>query len=139
MIEPPSIAAAWSSLFLGLFAFAAALGELRRPGGWRRMMQELGTAPALQLIIGLLELALGTLIYIVNPWNSGDWLALVMKTLGAVMMLEALLICALADRFLHIWTRILERGSRGWAAFSLVLGLVLIFAATYRFYLTTPY
>ena len=55
-------AAAWTSLFLGLFLVAAALGELRRPGQWHRMIEEIESSPALQMTVGLLELALGALV-----------------------------------------------------------------------------
>lgn len=140
MIEPPQIAVAWSALFLGLFSVATALGELRRPGMWRRMMQELEASPAQQIALGLVELALGVFIYAATgPWNSGDWLAVVMKILAAMMVLEALIVCAFADRWIHFWVRRLGSDWRGWAVIALLIGLWLTFAALYRFYLTTPY
>lgn len=139
MIELPHIAVAWCSLFMGLFSIASALGELRNPGMWRRMMQELEASPAQQITLGLVELALGVFIYAVTgPWGSGDWLALVMKAIAALMILEALIVCAFADRWMHFWVRRLGSDWRGWAVICLLIGLWLTFAALYRFYLTTP-
>ena len=89
-MESPSIPAAWSALFLGLFAIASAVGELRKPGMWRRMMGELETSPALQITLGLIELASGVLSYAaIGPWDGGDWLAVVTKVLATLMVLEA--------------------------------------------------
>lgn len=139
MIEPPQIAVAWCSLFLGLFSIATALGELRNSGMWRRMVGELERSPALQITLGLVELALGVFLYAVTgPWGSGDWLAVVMKIIAAMMILEALIVCAFADRWIHFWVRRLGSDWRGWAVIALLLGLWLTFAALYRFYLTTP-
>ena len=140
MIESPSIPAAWSALFLGLFAIASAVGELRKPGMWRRMMGELERSPALQITLGLIELASGVLIYAaIGPWDGGDWLAVVTKVLATLMVLEALAVCAFADRWIHFWVRRLGSDWRGWAVVALLFGLWLTFAAIYRFYLTTPY
>lgn len=140
MTEAPQIAVAWCALFLGLFCAATALGELRKPGMWRRMIQEMETSPAMQVTLGLVELALGIFIYAATgPWDSGDWLGVVMKVIAALMVFEALIVCAFADHWSHFWTRRLASDWRGWAVICLLIGLWLTFAALYRFYLAPPY
>jgi uncharacterized protein YjeT (DUF2065 family) len=140
MTETPQIAVAWCALFLGLFSVATALGELRIPGMWRRMIQEMETSPALQITLGLVELALGVFIYAATgPWDSGDWLGVVMKVIAGLMVFEALIVCAFADHWSRFWTRRLASDWRGWAVICLLIGLWLTFAALYRFYLAPPY
>jgi len=139
MIEQPHIAAAWSSLFLGLFSVAAAAGELRRPGMWRKMVAELEASPALQITLSLVELALGLFLYALLPWDGGDWLASGIKLIAVLMVVEALVVCVFADRYLHFWVRRLGADWSGWAVVALLIGLWLTAAGIYRFYLTTPY
>ncbi len=128
-------AAAWTSLFLGLFLVAAALGELRRPGQWHRMIEEIEASPALQMTVGLLELALGALVYLAN--RSGgveDGLALAMQLLGGLMVAEALVIMAFSDIYIHFWMRKLGTRSRGWALFVILIGAALGLAGLFRFF-----
>lgn len=125
-------ATTWSALFLGLFAVAAALGALRKPGVWATMVGEIERSPALQLISGLLELALGIAIYLANPWVPADLLTCVMKTVGAVMVFEALAVIAFSDLYFHFWLRNLAHMMRGWVVVTLVLGLALTAAALIR-------
>ena len=65
----------WSALLLGLFMLFAAIGALRKPGIWQTMINEIEKSPALQLISGLAELTIGTLIYLANPWMPQDILS----------------------------------------------------------------
>ncbi|WP_395328018.1 hypothetical protein WBP06_12280 [Novosphingobium sp. BL-8H] len=119
----------WSGLFLGLFALFAGIGELRKPGHWQRMMDEITRSPALQVITALIELFVGAIVYIVNPWSSPGWLAHVMSVLGALMCIEALLILAFSDRYLPILARRLGVMARVWAIVSVAFGLILIVLA----------
>ncbi|MEN9719256.1 MAG: hypothetical protein RIQ99_2134 [Pseudomonadota bacterium] len=66
---------AWSALILGLSALFAGVGALRKPGIWRTMIAEVEQSPALQFVCGMLELLVGTVIYLANPWLPGDVLA----------------------------------------------------------------
>ena len=125
-------ATTWSALFLGLFSVAAALGALRKPGVWKTMVEEIERSPALQLLSGLLELALGIAIYLANPWIPSDLLTCVMKTVGAVMVFEALAVIAFSDIYFHFWLRNLAHMMRGWVIVTLVLGLALTVAALLR-------
>lgn len=58
---------AWASLLLGLAALAAGLGALRQPGLWQTMIVGVESSPSLQFLCGMLELLVGTLVYLANP------------------------------------------------------------------------
>ncbi len=124
---------AWSSFLLGLFTLFAGVGALRRPGLWRTMIDEIDKSPALQLVSGLLELLLGALIYLANPWVPSDLLSCVMKALGGIMMAEALAVIGFSDLYIHFWLRNLSHMHRGWATFSVVFGLALAGPGLLRF------
>lgn len=124
---------AWSSFLLGLFAVFAAIGALRKPGVWQSMVKEIEASPALQLLSGLLELSLGALIYLSNPWLPADLLSCLMKTIGGVMMFEALAVTAFSDIYFHFWLRNLANLHRGWALTSLAFGGALAIVGLLRF------
>lgn len=123
----------WSATLLGLFAIAVAIGALRQPGLWLKMIDEVEHSPALQLLSGFMELFVGAAIYLVNPWVSGDLLSMVMKAVGGLMMLEALVVMAICDLYLQMWLKNLAAVHRFWTATTLVLGIVLTIAGTMRF------
>lgn len=125
--------AAWSATLLGLFAIFAAIGALRQPGIWQTMVGEIEKSPALQLLSGLLELLLGAVVYLAVPWVPADILSCVMKALGGLMMLEALIVLGFSDLYFHFWLRNLGHMHRGWAMFSLVFGVALAVPGILRF------
>lgn len=124
---------AWSATLLGLFAVFAGVGALRKPGIWQTMIEEIEKSPALQLLSGMLELFLGAVIYLANPWLPADLLSCVMKALGGFMMLEALVVLGFSDLYIHFWLRNLSFMHRGWALFSFALGLALLVPGVLRF------
>lgn len=128
-----SLAPAWTALFLGLFALFAGIGELRRPGRWQKLLKEMAAMPALQLIMSLIELFLGAVIYIVNPWASADWLSSALSVLGGLMVLEALVVLAFSDAYMAFCQRRFGPLSKLWAWFSVMLGLALIAIGAARF------
>lgn len=128
-----TLAPAWTALFLGLFAFFAGIGELRQPGHWQKLLKELATSPALQLITALLELFLGAVIYIANPWASADWLSGAMSVIGGLMIIEALAVLAFSDLYMAFWLRRFGPLSKLWAWISIVLGVALIVAGIAHF------
>lgn len=128
-----SVAPAWTALFLGLFAFFAGLGALRRPGHWQKLVEEIAASPALQLITAMLELFLGAAVYIVNPWASADWLSGAMSILGGLMMLEALVVLAFSDAYLSFWLRRLGSLEKLWAWLAMAFGAALIIAGALHF------
>lgn len=122
----------WSALLLGLFMLFAAIGALRKPGIWQTMINEIEKSPALQLISGLAELTIGTLIYLANPWMPQDILSCIMKGIAGLMMLEALMVLGFSDLYFHFWLRNLSFMHRGWSIVTFVAGIALTVAAFLR-------
>ncbi|HKT84833.1 MAG TPA: hypothetical protein VJQ77_01970 [Novosphingobium sp.] len=120
-----TLAPAWTALFLGLFALFAGVGELRQAGHWQKLLEEMSASPALQLITALLELFLGAVIYIANPWASADWLSSAMSVLGGLMIIEALVVLAFSDVYMAFWLRRFGPLSNLWAWLSIAIGLAL--------------
>ena len=128
----PGDATGWSALLLGLAALFAGIGALRQPGLWKRMVDEIIGSPALQFVCGMLELLTGTLVYFANPWIEADVLSCAMKSLGGLMMAEALVIIAACDIYSQLWVRSLSHMQRGWAAFTALFGLMLVLVGSLR-------
>jgi uncharacterized protein YjeT (DUF2065 family) len=130
----PSIdATAWTGLLLGLTALFAGVGALRKPGAWRTMIDEVEKSPALQFVCGMLELLVGSLVYLANPWVPADLMACVLKTIGGLMMFEALAILGFVDIYTQFWLRTLSHMHRGWAMTTSAIGLALAALALARF------
>jgi len=125
MAESPDIPA-WIALFLGLYALAAGIGELRAPNTWWTMLKEFERSPALRFVTGLVVLILGAAIYLVNPWQPADWLAIAVTAMAGIAVAEGLLILAAGERFLHLARALLGRAGRAWAAFAALFGLAAI-------------
>lgn len=124
---------AWSALLLGLSALFAGIGALRRPGLWQQMIAEIERSPALQFVCGMMELVIGALIYLANPWVPADVLACIMKAMAGLMMIEALAILGFCDIYTQFWLRSLGNMHRMWAMATVALGLVLSVAGSLRF------
>lgn len=116
---------AWSALLLGLTALFAGIGALRKPGAWRIMLDEVERSPALQFLCGLMELVIGAVVYLANPWVPADLAACAMKALGGLMMVEALAILGFVDIYTQFWLKNLTFMHRGWALCTMAFGLVL--------------
>lgn len=130
----PIDASAWSSLLMGLAALFAGIGALRKPGIWQEMIAEIEKSPTLQFLCGMLELVVGGIVYLACPWDPGDLLACLMKGMGGLMMIESLAIIGFCDVYSQLWIKYLTSMHRGWAAFTLVLGLALAVAGMARFH-----
>lgn len=115
----------WSALLMGLTALFAGIGALRKPGAWRTMLEEVEASPALQFLCGMMELVIGAVVYLANPWLPSDILACVMKAIGGLMMAEALMILGFVDIYSQFWLRSLTHMHRVWALSTTALGLVL--------------
>lgn len=132
MVEAANFTA-WSALLLGLFTLSAAVGALRQPGIWQKLVTEVEESPALQMISGVAELAAGSAIYFINPWVPSDILACVMKSIGGLMMIEALVVVGFSDIYFHFWLKNLAHMHRGWAMVSLLAGAALVVAGSLHF------
>lgn len=122
----------WITFFIGLYAVAAGLGEFRRPGFWAKMVQEFRESMALQFLTGMITLAVGATIYLVNPWDPSDLLSILITVLGAWIFIEGALILAVGDWFLSFASKLMGASNRLWAGLSIALGLLAIFAALVR-------
>jgi uncharacterized protein YjeT (DUF2065 family) len=123
---------AWSALLLGLTALFAGIGALRKPGAWRTLLDEVERSPALQFLCGMMELVIGAAVYLINPWVPADLVACVMKALGGVMMVEALMILGFVDIYTQFWLRSLTFMHRGWALSTMAFGLLLTVLGSLR-------
>ena len=123
---------AWILLFVGLYSLAAAVGELRLPGTWAKMLADFERGPGLRFMTGFFVLSLGAAVYLVNPWRPDDWMAVAVSILGGLMVAEGALILAMGDRFLGFARALIGRAGTAWAGFSAVLGVALIVAAMSR-------
>jgi hypothetical protein len=123
---------AWIALFIGLYALAAGMGELRNANSWWAMLKEFERGPALRTVTGLVALALGAAIYLVNPWVPGDWLSIAVSVIGGIAVAEGLLMIAAGERFLYLGRMLLGHWGRAWAALSVSLGIVAVLAALFR-------
>ena len=131
MAESATISA-WIALFIGLYAFGAGIGELRSPNTWWMMLKEFERSPVLRFVTGLVTLALGATIYLVNPWRADDWLAVTVSAVGGVAVAEGLIILAAGDRFITFGRALIGRAGRVWAGFSALLGIAAILAGLSR-------
>jgi hypothetical protein len=124
---------AWIILFVGLYSFAASIGEWRTPGLWASMLEDFEGQPAVRFLAGFFVLSLGAAVYMVNPWRPDDWLSILVTVLGGLMALEGAVILALGDRFLAFARWMIGKANRFWAAFAAILGLAFIVIAATRF------
>lgn len=132
MAEAQDISA-WIALFVGLYALGAAVGELRSPGSWAAMLDGFENNEALRFLTGIVVLALGATIYLVNPWRPDDWLSIVVTVLGGGMVVEGLVILGFGRPFLHFASLMMGAVNRVWALLSAGLGIVLVCVAMLRF------
>lgn len=123
---------AWIAFFVGLYALAAGVGELRSANTWWVMLKEFERSPALRFLTGLVVLVLGAAIYLVNPWVPGDWLSVAVSVVGGIAAAEGMLILASGERFLHFARVLLGRAGRAWAGFSVLFGVAAVAAALSR-------
>ncbi len=123
---------AWITLFFGLYALAAAIGELRQPGGWVALFAHFERDIGLRFLTGIVCLGLGAAIYLVSPWRPDDWLAMLVTILGGWMVVEGVLILAFGDAFLAFARRLLGAANKLWAWLALVLGAAFIVVALIR-------
>lgn len=124
---------AWITLFIGLYALSAAVGELRAPGSWAAMLEEFEQREGLRFLAGLVVLSLGAAIYLVNPWQPDDWMSVMVTVMGAGLVLEGMVIFASGRAFLHFAASLLGGINRLWAGGALAIGMVLVCVAMLRF------
>lgn len=122
----------WIALFLGLAIMAVSVAELRRPGGWMKLVEELEASFALRFVTGFFTLVFGAALYLVTPWNRSDWLSVLVSVIGGIAVAKGLLILAAPDRIMELGRRILGSRSTLIAGIDALLGAALLFAALSR-------
>jgi len=120
---------AWICLAIGIYSVAAGIGEFRKPGFWASMMDNIISNDALRFIVGIICIAIGTAIYLVEPWGRQDYLLYIVKIIGFWMVIEGALFIALGDLFLDFVTKVLNATPRLWAILSIIIGIAMIIAA----------
>ena len=123
---------AWIILAVGVYAAAAGIGEWRKPGFWMGMLDEVAQSAALRFLTGIFCIALGTALYLVAPWDMSDWMLVVIKLIGAWMVIEGALFLAFGDFFMGFAKRVMGIANRFWAGLSILLGVAAIVAAELR-------
>ena len=131
MAEPSQISA-WIALFVGLYALAAGVGELRSPNTWWVMLKDFERSAGLRFLMGFVVLAFGAAIYVVNPWVPGDWLSNAVSVIGGLMVAEGLLILTAGDRFLTIARALIGQYGRAWAGLYALFGIAFVLVAMMR-------
>ena len=120
------------ALALGLFYVAAAIGELRQPGLWQRMVDELAGSPLGQILGGAVAIAVGALLVALVPPRTGDWLNLWLFGLGCLALLEGAVMLIMPDRMTLLSRMIMRHGSKPVALLALLLGVALGLAGIIR-------
>ncbi|WP_284126253.1 hypothetical protein [Parerythrobacter aestuarii] len=123
---------AWIAFFVGLYVLAACVAELRSPGSWARLVEGLGASPALCFVTGAFTFMLGAAIYLVNPWNPGDWLSVLVTVIGGLAVAKGLFFITAPDRMLGLGRKVLGGKTGLIAGLDALLGAALLFAALSR-------
>lgn len=117
---------AWIFLIFALYSIAAAIGEIRSPGGWAKMMWELEQSKALQFITGFMILVSGAAVYLVNPFDGTNWASILATVLGGWMIIEGIAFLAFPDWILRLGRKMIGSDSAIWAYCALAIGLALL-------------
>ena len=135
-MQPGADLPAWIALFTGLYALAASVGELRAPGSWMAMVEDLERSPGTRFLVGIVCMALGAAIYLAIPFQpalaNNDALAVAISAIGGLAVAEGMLVLAAGDRFLALSRRMMASHTGLWAGLSALVGAALLFAALAR-------
>lgn len=123
---------AWFAIMLGLYSLGAAIGELRLPGSWAKMMQELSQSKGLQFIIGFVLISLGFAVLASMPYDPADWLSILVVIFGLGALLEGVMWLAMPDIFARFGVALMRGGGRIWAIIAAIFGIVIIIAGAMR-------
>lgn len=125
--------AAWIILLTGIYSIAASIGELRTPGMWVRMVDDIASSTAVRFLTGIVLIAMGGAVYLAGAWDMSDWVPLIVKVLGAWLVIEGALFIAFGDAFIAFARRMMAAATKLWAILSLLLGIAFVTLAVMRF------
>ncbi len=120
-----NIMAGWVLLFYGLYSFAAGLGELRLPGLWLRMIENITASTALPFLTGMLCMVIGAFTLFIMGGDDGPIINKILIIMGAWIVVEGLVFIAIPDYFGRFASWLMKMSSRMAASFSMVLGLAM--------------
>ncbi len=120
-------------LLTGIYAISASIGELRSPGMWASMIDNLADVTALRFITGIVLIVMGGVAYAVGSWDMSDWVPVIVKVLGAWMVIEGALFLAVGDLFIEFGRRMMGAATKLWVSLSLLMGIAFVIAAALRF------
>jgi len=123
---------AWIAFFFGLYALAAGVSELRAPGRFLELASEWEHSPGLRFLTGFCCIAVGAAIYLVNPWDLDDPLAMLMTVMGGLVAAEGAAFIAVGDRLMALARRLLGTKGGPWAYLSVALGAIFVLIAFSR-------
>ena len=123
---------AWVILAFGIYSFAAGVGELRSPGFWASMIDNIDKNPAVRFLAGIILIAIGAPLYLMGPWSDADWMLVVVKIIGAGMILEGALFLAFGDWFTRFARWLMGYASRLWVWIAILFGIAAIILAELR-------
>jgi hypothetical protein len=123
---------AWIILAMGIYALGAGLAEILKPGFWMSMVEDIEAHPALQFLTGIICIAIGTALYLIEPWGRSDWMLYAVKIIGAWMVVEGFIFLCLGGWLLRISKGMMGWNTRVWAILSALLGVAAIIAAELR-------
>ncbi|MGC4250973.1 MAG: DUF2065 family protein [Sphingobium sp.] len=111
---------------IGLYLILIGIGGLVSPQRWRGAMEELDRSPGLTLITGLVAFALGATVVMVHR-AFADPLSILVTLVGYIALIKGALLIAVPGPLLKVgdWS---FRFTRVWAAFALILGILLFYA-----------
>ena len=123
---------AWIIAAFGIYSLAAGIGEFRSPGFWTSMVDDFEAHPSLRFLTGIFCLALGTVLYLIEPWGRADWMLYAVKIIGAWMFIEGALFLAVGDWFVKFARKLMGASTRLWAMIAIAFGIVAIVLAVMR-------
>ncbi|BAV64989.1 DUF2065 family protein [Sphingobium cloacae] len=111
---------------IGLYLILIGISGLASPGRWRGAIEELNRSPALTLVTGLVAFALGATIVMVHR-AFADPLSIIVTLVGYIALIKGALLIAVPGPLMKVgdWS---FRFTRAWAAFALILGILLFYA-----------
>lgn len=124
MIETADQTTLQLAVLIGAMSLASGIGGWRHPSLWNRMFEEFDRSPGLTLSVALSAIIFGGLILLL-PGGWSDPLAMVVSGIGLLSLAEGLILLAIPEYYLRL-VRPLLRYARVWAAFAILLGILLV-------------
>ncbi|WP_265569649.1 hypothetical protein [Sphingomicrobium nitratireducens] len=119
----------WLLVGFGLYSIAASIGELRHPGRWKAMIEELNAKPGFAFIVGLLVFSLGFALSLVHPLAPADgWRSVLVTLIAYGMVLEGLSFLAFPQSMSGLAARLMTAANPLWVVIAAILGLLFLVA-----------